>query len=210
MRMMEGNILNLQRYSILSPILYHCTARVNLPCIEQTRVLWSAAALAPDRAHTVRDRPEPVKFGCYVVTLCDQRALRPGQMQLTDGSLQGFLVALSSRVFFWPGDQDRPNDYGQNFIDKYSARGQHPTVLRVAFLPLLQTNPGVTAYFCKFNSGAPRMWNGRKSPRGQDTFQTAEEWSGWPSDVAEVSFLHKVILPDCTEVREAGAGWRPL
>jgi hypothetical protein len=130
-------------------------------------------------------------------------------MQLTGGSFQDFMVALSKRVFFWPGDQDAPNAYGQNFIGKYSGSGWHSIVLRVAFSALLQVNPGVTPYFCKFNSGAPRMWNGRKSPRGRDTFETAQEWSRPPSDVVEVSFMYKVILPDCTEVKESGA-WRQL
>jgi hypothetical protein len=190
-------------------MLYHCTANSNLRCIQETRTLLSAAELAPDRAHFVRTRgPEPVQYDRHVIMLCGS-ALRPGQMQLTGYSLKDFVLALRKRVFFWPGDQDGPNDHGQNFIGKYSGNGWHPVVLRVTFLALLQANPGATPYFCKFNSGAPRMWNGRKSPRGPDTFQTAAEWSLWPSDVAEVSFLHKVSLPDCIEVQESGA-WRRL
>jgi hypothetical protein len=83
-------------------------------------------------------------------------------------------------------------------------------MLRVDFCVIVQANPGTLPHFCKFNSGAARMTDGRRSPRGPDTFQTADEWTAPPSRVAEVSFLHKVLLPDCTEVWHPGAGWRPL
>jgi hypothetical protein len=151
-----------------------------------------------------------VNYGRHVVALRDQLALRPGQVCLTGGlALEELRAAINARIFFWPGNQDGLNRYGRNFIDAYSSRGQRPTTLRIGFWDLVQANPGTAPYFCKFNSGAPRTSKGRKSPRGPDTFQTAEEWSGLPSDVAEVSFVDKVALPQSVEVCEA-AGGRPL
>jgi hypothetical protein len=67
--------------------------------------------------------------------------------------------------------------------------------LRMSFSELLEVNPSVQPYFCRFNSGAPRMTGGRRSPRGPDTFQKANEWRGPPFRVAEVSFVGRVVLP---------------
>jgi len=152
-----------------------------------------------------------VNCGRHVVALRDQLPLRPGQVRLTGGwSWEDLIAAINARIFFWPGNQDGLHRYGRNFIDAYSSRGQRPTTLRIGFWDLVQANPpGTAPYFCKFNSGAPRTSAGRRSPRGPDTFQTAEEWSGLPSDVAEVSFVEKVALPQF-EVWDSAAGLRPL
>lgn len=194
--MEDGTILNLQRYGALRPMLYHCTAPVNLACIQQTRTLCSSAALAPDRVHVRRTAQVLVNCGRHVVALGDQLPLRQGQVRFTGGwEWQDLIAAINARIFFWPGNQDGPNRYGRNFIEAYSSRGQRPTMLRIGFWDLVQANLDTAPYFCKFNSGAPRTSEGRRSPRGPDTFQTAEEWSGQPSDVAEVSFVNKVALP---------------
>jgi hypothetical protein len=206
----DETILKLQRYGALRPMLYHCTAPVNLACIQQTRTLCSSAALAPDRVRVRRTAQVRVNYGRQFVELRDQLPLRPGQVCLTGGwTWEDLIAAINARIFFWPGNQDGLHRYGRNFIDAYSSRGQRPTTLRIGFWDLVQANPGTVPYFCKFNSGAPRTSKGRKSPRGPDTFQTAEEWSRLPSDVAEVSFVDKVALPQSVEVCDA-AGWRPL
>jgi hypothetical protein len=203
--------LNLRTYLELQPMLYHGTARSNLPCIQHERVLYSAAALAPDRCQAVRAREEVVKRGAHINTLRDQLKLHPGNVALKGGwSWRNLLSALNSRVFFWPGDQDRANAHGRAFIAAYRNRGQVPVMLRIAFCDLLHANPGAQAYFCSSNSGAPRTSAGRRSPRGPDTFQTTEEWVGRPSRVAEVSFVGKVALPQSAEVWDQVLGWRTL
>jgi hypothetical protein len=82
-------------------------------------------------------------------------------------SWSDLLAALNSRVFFWPGDQSGPNDYGRRLFSAYDPSRQ--TVLRVSFCDLMEANPGAIPYFCRFNSGGPRTVGGRKSPRGPGT-----------------------------------------
>jgi hypothetical protein len=203
--------LDLQYFGTLRPMLYHGTASVNLASIRSTRVLTSAALLAPDRRHAVRSAEVIVKTDQHVIALRDQLALRQGHVELTGGWYRRDLIAaLNSRVFFWPGDQNGPNGYGRHFFDAYRRRGHKPTMLRVHFFDLLKANPDAQPYFCRFNSGAPRTSGGRKSPRGPDTFQDAGAWEGSPSRVAEVSFVSKVLLPRSTEVWDHAAGWQSL
>jgi hypothetical protein len=61
-------------------------------------------------------------------------------------------------------------------------------------------NPNTEPLFCRFNSGAPRVVGGRRSPRGVTTFQPAGMFAGTPSDVVEVVFERSIVLPssiDC-------------
>jgi hypothetical protein len=83
-------------------------------------------------------------------------------------------------------------------------------MLRVNFRDLLQANPQTPAYFCKFNSGAPRTTGGERSPRGPYTFQKADAWNDPPSRVAKVSFVGKLALPRSSEAWDDTAGWRAL
>jgi hypothetical protein len=129
----DGTILNLQRYGVLRPMLYHCTAPVNIVCIQQTRTLYSSAALAPDRVHVRRTAQVRVNFGRHDVELRDQLPLRQGQVRLTGGwAWEDLIAAINARIFFWPGNQDGLNRYGRNLIDAYSSRGQRPTNCELA------------------------------------------------------------------------------
>jgi hypothetical protein len=204
-------MLNLDAYARLRPMLYHGTAQENFSSIQHHRTLFSAALLAPERRYIKRGGAEPVMFGDRIVLLRDQLALRKHQMELEGGwSCGDLLAALNSRVFFWPGNQDGPNRYGCNFVEAYGNRDKRLLLLRVPFDDMRRANPDVTAYFCKVNSGAPRMSAGRKSGRGPGTFRIAEEWHDPPSRVAEVSFVGKIIVPASTEVWDEPAGWRSL
>jgi hypothetical protein len=195
----EGTILDLHAYSALRPMLYHVTSELNLASIQHTRVLCSSAMLTSDRCHTARSADERVKRDQPVIMLRDQLALRPGQVDLTGGwQWQDLVAALNGRVFFWPGDHDCPNRYGRKFLDTYCKRGQRSMVLRFGFWELIQANLDTPAYFCRFNSGAPRISGGRRSPRGPDTFLTADEWCDPPSRAAEVYFVRMVTLSRST------------
>jgi hypothetical protein len=57
--------------------------------------------------------------------------------------------------------QNGPISYGRRLFDAYMPCRQ--AVLRVGFWELLQTNPGIPPYFCKFNSGGPRTVAGCKA-----------------------------------------------
>src|SRR5204862_207252 len=95
--------------------------------------------------------------------------------------------------------------YGQNHRDRYV----DDILLRVGFRELINHNDGGQPYFCKFNSGAPRTSNGRKSPRGPDTFLSASCWPHTASEVVEVSFIAPVSLPVTVEFQHEGE-WRLL
>jgi hypothetical protein len=88
-------------------------------------------------------------------------------------------------------------------------RGRHK-ILRVDFWELLRASPSQSPFFCKFNSGGPRTVAGRRSPRGPDTFLSAEEWPHTASRVAEVSFIGSLSLPQTTEIWDAVSGCSPL
>ena len=82
-------------------------------------------------------------------------------------------------------------------------------MLRVGLRELLSCNPNHRPYFSRFNSGAPRTVNGRKSPRGPETFLAADRWLGSPSTVVEVTFVGTVSLPKTTEFLDRGE-WRKI
>jgi hypothetical protein len=192
-------------------MLYHSTAPENLTSIKQTFTLYSAAALAPDRTCIVRAANLPVRFGRHLVSIRDQCALRKHQVRLVGGWLWEDLISeINRRVFFWPGSQNGPNQYGRNFTEAYRKRGHHTITIRVGFRALMEANPRNAPYFCKFNSGAPRMSAGKRSPRGPATFLLHRDWCDPPSGVAEVSFLGKVVLPSSAEVQDTDGRWGPI
>jgi hypothetical protein len=191
-------------------MLYHCTTPANLPCIKHEMALYSAAKIAPDRTRIARDRDTLVIFGSHAVTLRDQCALRRGQMHLDRWSWEDLLAALNGRVFFWPQEPDRRSRYAGKFVEAYRKKGQSVVILRIPVFALMEANPGNDLYFCKYNSGGPRISAGKKSPRGPDTFRLLHDWHDRPSDVAEVSFVGKVVLPPSTEVSHGSRGWQLL
>ena len=65
----------------------------------------------------------------------------------------------------------------------------------------MKANKGNPPRFCAYNSGSPRVVNGKKSPRGSTTFVTAEEFPKGKKEVVEVTFENFVRVPKETEVR---------
>ena len=201
--------LDLETYGSLRPFLYHGTARSNRESIISDRALYSARALTRKDCSEQRLEPVRVKRGTFTIEIRDQRPLQRGHVELTGGwSWETFLAAINERVFFWPGNEDGPIDYGRRQIEAY--RGSDQIILRVKLFALLAANPGSPPYFCKFNSGGPRTVGGRKSPRGPETFLSACRWSDIPSEVAEVSFVKKALLPATTELWDDVGGCKQL
>jgi hypothetical protein len=201
--------LQLDRYEALRPWLFHFTARSNLASIRYERILHSVRVLAPHHTSESRRSAVGVWRDAHEITVRDQRALRRGHVELVGGWRWDDLVsALNARVFFWPGLPDgRPNEYGRRHLDAYPT-GQ--IQLRVRFQDLIASNRGLTPYFCRYNSGGPRCFDGHRVPRGPDTFRMACDWPDTPSRVIEVSFVGSVSLPRTTEVLDGGQGWQPL
>jgi hypothetical protein len=205
----------LARYTQLRPFLYHLTARVNRSRIEELRRLESAAVLfdASRRVDAVRMRRRThmsVELGTYQVLVRDQSPLYAGNVAFAKGWDFADLVAdLNRRVFFWPGGTLGPISYGQRHFARYVT--EKPIIIRARTDALFQSNPDRAPLFCRYNSGSPRCNGGRRSPRGPDTFLSAERCQYRPADVVEVTFLDTVTLPPDAECAEHPSGpWRPL
>jgi hypothetical protein len=202
-------------YGRLRPYLYHLTARSNLSRVRDGRTLESAASLAA-RAHQSallevrRPTHVPIVVEGEQVVLRDQAPLHAKNMRLEDGwTFERFIAHLNQRVFFWPGREDGPNDYGWRHFARYES--EKPVVVRVRFADLVESNPQVAPLFAKFNSGSPRWSNGEPPYRGSRTFVPAETAPFSASDVVEVTFQGHVFLPADTEVADApGGDWSPL
>jgi hypothetical protein len=205
---------SLESYARIRPFLYHTTAPDNLARIRATGQLESAGRIRADTPagpgpRLRRKETLPVITRGGVVLIRDQAPLHEGNITFTGGwGMATLLEELDRRVFFWPGTEKGPIDYGLRHFLRYRSHGVK--VLRVSFQAILRRNPGAVPYFSRFNSGSPRFVNGRPSPRGADTFQRSEQCDYAPGRVVEVTFLDCVLLPYDTEVSDHIIGpWQP-
>lgn len=146
----------------------------------------------------------------FEVIVRNQVPLNPSYLEFVNGwSFADYLVELNSRVFFWPGDWGRPNGYGRRHLaSRFNASS---VLLRTRLQEVLAGNPGKVLFLSRFNTGAPRLYFGRRSPRGPDTFISAADWPYTPSRVAEASFTGSVKLPASTEVYDLKAqSWKKV
>lgn len=189
-----------------SPYLYHLTASANLPAIRRTRTIESAALLAKrgERADLLcvrRPSHVTLQIDGETAVLRDQAPLHAGNMRLEGGwTFAQFVESLNSRVFFWPGTERGPIDYGQRHYARYAS--ERPAILRVAFSSLTTHNAASVPLFCKYNSGSPRWSNGTAPVRGAETFQSAENAQFSAGQVIEVTFLDRIHLPMDVEQSE--------
>jgi uncharacterized protein DUF7002 len=205
----------MQAYAQARPYLYHLTDRSNLDRIRETNSLVPAATLFQEAGRTelMRTRRwthEPVAVGDRVVLVRDQAPLHRGHLELPEGyTFEHFVESLNRRIFFWPGTEAGPISYGVRHFQRYQA--ERPVVLKIDFQSLMDSNPGTHPRYCRYNSGSPRCSNGKKSPRGPDTFQLADEFGGTPSEVVEVTFEEQLVLPGNAEVGNEPTGpWHQL
>jgi len=188
----------------LRPYAYHLTSVDNLPSIRATGRLESAATLIDmagrlELSRQRRQRPVRIRVSGADVWLQGQGPLHEGNISFGDGwGLEDLVERLNDLVFFWPGRVDRPNKYGMRHFESTSWC-ESPALLRVDTAALLKENPTLTPLYCCFNSGSPRCVDGRKSPRGPDTFLPADQFARRCSEVAELTFPRGVSLPNCTE-----------
>ena len=206
---------DLLAYGSLRPYLYHLTARANLPRIRQLRVLESAASLAQQANESAiiearRATHVPLLVGGERVELRDQSPLHARNMRLEDGwTFERFIAHLNERVFFWPGRDAGPNDYGRRHFNRYET--EKPVIVRVTFASLIAANPHVTPLFAKFNSGSPRWSGGAPPVRGSRTFVAADVAPFSAGDVVEVTFQGRVQLPADAMIADSPDGaWSAL
>lgn len=157
-----------------------------------------------------RIQHEPILINGMPISIRDQRPLHRGNMSLPDGyAFEAFVASLNRRVFFWPGTALGPRDHGVRHFGRY--RSERPLIIRVRSSELLATNPRAVPLFCKYNSGSPRCSYGTKSPRGPNTFMSADDFQASPGQVVEVTFEASIVLPADSEYGPAPTGpWRPL
>lgn len=206
---------DLNAYARLRPYLFHLTARTNLSRIRQRRSLESAASLARQANESTiiesrRAAHLPIVVDGEHVMLRDQSPLHEKNMRLEDGwTFERFIAHLNERVFFWPGSDAGPNDYGRRHYGRYET--EKPVIVRVPFSSLVGANPQTVPLFAKVNSGSPR-WSGGTPPiRGSRTFVAANDATFTAGEVVEVTFHGRVELPRDTEVADAPDGeWSAL
>lgn len=207
--------LLLQDFVKTRPYLYHLTDRSNLDYIRETSSLLSAATLMnlagrTDLLRQHRHRHEPITVRNVVIVLRDQAPLYKGNVRLPSGyTFEDFIESLNETVFFWPGSATTPISYGVRHFERY--QDERPVILRISLRSLLAANPTAEPLYCRYNSGAPRCSYGQKSPRGPDPFLPAWGFSGTPSQVVEVVFQRKIVLPADVEFgSHPERRWRPV
>src|SRR5579864_8684024 len=193
----------LRTFSAARPYAYHLTSRDNLRLIREECCLECASGLIvragrPELLRQRRRRHILIRVREADIQLRDQAPLHEANIAFQDGWQLGDLVEeLNRLVFFWPGTAYGPNLYGRRHFARY--QNENPVLVRIATAALMAQNPEATPLFCCFNSGAPRYSGGRASPRGRNTFVPANHFSGGLSDVVELTFPDRVLLPTSTE-----------
>jgi hypothetical protein len=206
----------LQDFAAKRPCVFHLTARSNLDLLRKQHILSSASLLfeeadCPNWLSEKRRKHVEVAVAGRKVIVRDQAPLHLGNMKLDDGwSFGDFIAHVNQRVFFWPGGKDGLLiDYGRRHYERYAEEA--PVILRINTAELFATNDSVVPEFCRFNSGSPRCSNGKKSPRGANTFVTCDTADFGGGKVVEVTFPGRVTLPNAVEVGDSPNGpWTRL
>lgn len=192
--------IDLARFARLRPFLYHLTAADNLERIRRNSVIKSAAVLmqeAQDLRHLREKRHQHVhlRLGESIVVIRDQAPLYLGNIGFGPGwTFADVIASLNERVFFWPGNDEGPRDYGKRHFERY--RDENPAIIRVRTQSMFDCDRNPPPEFCKYNSGSPRCTGGRGSPRNAETFVGALDARYTAGRVVEVTFRDSATLPN--------------
>lgn len=207
---------SLDSFASLRPYTFHLTSAENLDLICRLRRLKCAAEFIKNSGQESLLRSRRIgssllSSGRESIRLQSQSPLYAGNIAFDPTwNLGDFIECLNEHVFFWPGTRDDPIKYGRNH---FNSRwwSETPVALRMRTSKLFELNATGGPLFCRFNSGAPRCINGRKSPRGSSTFMPADRFEGTASQVVEVVFPSSAHLPNSTEFGTSLRGpWLPL
>lgn len=212
--------MNFAKFLQLRPFAFHTTAATNLehlrntPRLESPRRMFQHAGLALDRRLRERRlRNITLRVNARDVVIRDQRPLACGAIDFEDGWDSTRLVELlNGLVFFWPGAEDGPIDYGRRHFARYNNAGEALGVLRIPTRALIAANAPRQPLLSSCNSGSPRpnpkSGNG---PRGSRTFLVPAEFEKSPGRVVELVFEDFAALPEGTECALHVLGpWRQL
>lgn len=198
----------LERFISTRPYLYHLTSASNSDRILRSRKLVSAAILLQasgeeEWLRKKRKNSKVVEVDGQEISIRDQQPLYEGKSLLKGGwTFKDLIESLNSRVFFWPGLEEKPVDSGQRHFERYVE--EEPVILRVRTAEMLQLN--AQPLFCKYNSGSPRTTKGKGSPRGPATFVTCSDAPYTASNVVEVTFKDEANLPKKVEYSGSTSG----
>ena len=195
--------MNIEKFKILRPYLYHLTDKRNLKSILSDYTLKSTVTLTEivklpnieDFLRTRRVGHKEITDGSKSFILRDQDPLNEkiATKNLEDGiSFRDFVYLLNSKVFFWATEGDLRKHY-----KRYENQKESPIVFRVSTEELFAINE-IQPKFCRLNSGAPRCssyYQEGAPPRGNNTFLEANDYDGTPSSVREVTFDRMCKLP---------------
>jgi hypothetical protein len=208
-------VLLVDSYVSARPYLFHLTHRGNLNHIRELARLFPAAVLMEranqiDLIRSLRRGYRQVSFEGRTIVIRDQDKLHRGNTGVPSGfTFEDLIESLNRRIFFWPGGTAGPISYGQRHYERYEE--EHPVILRIDFQSLVDANPSVSPLFCRYNSGSPRCFDGKKSPRGPNTFLPAADFHETASKVVEVTFDTEIILPPTTQFGKHPSGpWKKL
>lgn len=191
---------SIDKFAQLRPYLYHLTSRENFEPILSAGGLYPASKLfgfadAKEQMGMRRGSRRDLQVKEWTVSIRDQAPLHAGNIEFEPGwDLPRFVRHVNDHVFFWPGDKDGPIPAGQRHFERYS--GENPLILRIETLSLFDQPKEILPCFCRYNSGAPRISNRKKSPRGGSTYLLAERAGFTASEVQEVVFRDRVSLPN--------------
>gem|GEM_PF-1486923 len=196
-----GNKMDLQKFILRHPFLYHLSDARNLSQIVKEGKLYSSVELAEKSSLDDEDKKKiilqrrpthkliPIEGVIYYIR--DQRPVSEKNLLkcLTPGwTLANFYLLINSRVFFWPTVKRL-----ESHFSRY--RAENPVIIRVSTEEILKINQN--AEFCRLNSGATRSssyLDGAPPVRGDGTFLSADQYDRSVSSVAEVTFPGSCIL----------------
>src|SRR5689334_19441261 len=146
---------SMDRFTALRPYLYHLTHRENLSSINKTGFLRSAAAWMlssniMDGMTRKRDAALVISSKNGTVYIRDQQPLHKGNVELQGGwTFEDFVKDLNGRIFFWPGDANRPIEYGVRHFARY--KDENPAMIRISSSAIFSENLLNAPEFCAFN-----------------------------------------------------------
>lgn len=197
------------------PYIYHLTDRNNLRFVKTEGVLYStltlierSTTLNKDELSTIRrDGHTVLNVNGVKVSIRDQRPLNAALNKCLEGNCtrEDYIRLLNSRVFFW-ATLERLQIHFKRYED------ENPIILRIETVVALELNPHVQ--LCRLNSGATRPSHhlGGKAPsRGFDTFKTLDDFNLPASQIVEITFPERFVLPDSFHISKSPFGtWRQI
>ena len=205
------------KFADTRPWLYHLTARMNVDRIREEGRLDCAATLlrAGGRECVVRQRresSEEISVCGRSIHIRDQRPLHCRNMDLHGcWCFEDWVEHLNGWVFFWPGTERRPVCSGVGHYKRYKREGEDVRVIRICTKDTFDENRPAKPRFSRHNSGSPRPYGGKRSPRGPNTIVPGDQFDRTPWKVVEVAYRKQVALPESAQVACTPFGeWRPL